>query len=100
MKMEAVCSSETLNDFQRAAQCYIAEDRTLHTHHCNSLKAYIGRTVQKLQLECLYRSHGDLINLFFRSEAGGKMDVKEMGVNWIHLAQDRIQWKAVVNMVT
>jgi hypothetical protein len=31
-----------------------------------------------------------------------KMDLKEIGwggMNWIHLAQDRYQWRALVNMV-
>jgi hypothetical protein len=31
-----------------------------------------------------------------------KMDLRERrwdGVNWIHLAQDRDQWRALVNMV-
>jgi hypothetical protein len=26
-------------------------------------------------------------------------EIKYEGVNWIHLAQDRLQWRAVVNMV-
>jgi hypothetical protein len=33
---------------------------------------------------------------------GGKMDLKEKGIdgsNWIQLAQDRVQWRAFVNMV-
>jgi hypothetical protein len=33
---------------------------------------------------------------------GIRMDLRETdweGVNWIHLAQDRDQWQAVVNMV-
>jgi hypothetical protein len=35
-----------------------------------------------------------------RWEDSMKMDVREIrwkGVNWIHLAQDRHQWRAVVN---
>jgi hypothetical protein len=37
-----------------------------------------------------------------RWEDNIKMDLGEMGIdgaNWIHLAQDRIQWRAFVNMV-
>jgi hypothetical protein len=32
-KMEAICSSETSVDFQRATLCYIPEQRTLQNHH-------------------------------------------------------------------
>jgi hypothetical protein len=38
-----------------------------------------------------------------RCEDGIKMDIREMGwggVEWIHLAQDRDRWRAVVNAVT
>jgi hypothetical protein len=42
MKTEATCSSETSVDFQRTTQCYIAEDRTLHTHRCENLKSYMS----------------------------------------------------------
>jgi hypothetical protein len=37
-----------------------------------------------------------------RWEDGIKMDVREIawgGVEWIHLAQDRDRWRAVVNVV-
>jgi hypothetical protein len=33
MKMEAICSSETLVDFPRTTQCYIPEDGTLHSKY-------------------------------------------------------------------
>jgi hypothetical protein len=32
LKMEAMCSSETLVDTQRTTRCYIPEDGTLHIH--------------------------------------------------------------------
>jgi hypothetical protein len=39
----------------------------------------------------------------FRWEDGIRMDVREIGwggvVEWIHLAQDRDRWRAVVNAV-
>jgi hypothetical protein len=37
-----------------------------------------------------------------RWEVGMKMDLREIGwgvVEWIHLAQDRYRWRAVVNVV-
>jgi hypothetical protein len=37
-----------------------------------------------------------------RSEDNIKMDLREIridGANWIHLAEDRVQWQACVNMV-
>jgi hypothetical protein len=37
-----------------------------------------------------------------RWEDNIKMDFREMGIdgaNWIHLAQDRVQWRALVNTV-
>jgi hypothetical protein len=38
----------------------------------------------------------------FRWEDNIKMDLREIGIdgaNWIHLAQDRVQWRAFVNTV-
>jgi hypothetical protein len=40
LKMEAICSSVTLVDFQWATQRYIPQDSTLHNHHCENLKSY------------------------------------------------------------
>jgi hypothetical protein len=40
MKMEAICSSETLVHFQRTTWLYILEDSTLHSHRCEHLKTY------------------------------------------------------------
>jgi hypothetical protein len=34
-----------------------------------------------------------------RWEVGVRMDLKEIGVEWIHLVQDSVQWWALVNMV-
>jgi hypothetical protein len=39
LKMEATYCSETLNDFQRSAQHYIPEDRTLHKRCCENLES-------------------------------------------------------------
>jgi hypothetical protein len=39
LKMEAICSSETSGNFQRATRCYIPEERTLHNHRCENLKS-------------------------------------------------------------
>jgi hypothetical protein len=35
LKIEAICSSETLVDFQQTAQRYNPEDSTLHTLPCS-----------------------------------------------------------------
>jgi hypothetical protein len=37
LKMEAICSSETLVDFQRTTQRYVPEGITLHNHRCENL---------------------------------------------------------------
>jgi hypothetical protein len=39
---EAICSSETSVDFQRATRRYIPEDSTLHKHRCENLKSYLS----------------------------------------------------------
>jgi hypothetical protein len=47
----------------------------------------------------------DLIGKGRLGDLGGKwkdnieIDAKEMECDWIHLAQDRVQWLALVNMV-
>jgi hypothetical protein len=41
--MEAICSSETSVDTQRATRRYIPEDGTLHDHRCENLKSDIYR---------------------------------------------------------
>jgi hypothetical protein len=41
LKMESICSSETLVDFQRTTRRYIPQDSTLHNHRCENLKLYI-----------------------------------------------------------
>jgi hypothetical protein len=48
--MEAICSSETSADTQRATRRYIPEDSTLHNHRCGNLKilpikSYLNRNV-------------------------------------------------------
>jgi hypothetical protein len=34
LKKEAMCSSETMVDFQWTTRRYIPEDKTLHNHNC------------------------------------------------------------------
>jgi hypothetical protein len=41
LKMQAICSSETLVDFQWNTRRYIPEDSTFHNHRCEDLKSYI-----------------------------------------------------------
>jgi hypothetical protein len=48
MKMEAMCSSETV-DFQRIAWRHIPEDSTLHNHCCENLKFYIPMVYSALE---------------------------------------------------
>jgi hypothetical protein len=40
MKLEATCSSETSDDFQRNTRRYIPENRTLNNRRCVNLKSY------------------------------------------------------------
>jgi hypothetical protein len=37
---EAICSSETLVEFQRTIRRYIPDDGTLHNRRCENLKTY------------------------------------------------------------
>jgi hypothetical protein len=39
VKMNGVCSSETLSNFYWARRCYILEDRTFHIHRCEKLRS-------------------------------------------------------------
>jgi hypothetical protein len=41
LKMEVICYSDTLVDFQRTACHYILEDRILHNDRCENLKSSI-----------------------------------------------------------
>jgi hypothetical protein len=40
LKMEAVCSSVTSDDFQQTAQCYITDNSALHNQCCQNIKSY------------------------------------------------------------
>jgi hypothetical protein len=40
LKMEAICSSRMLADFQRTTWRYITEDGTFHNYCCENLKSY------------------------------------------------------------
>jgi hypothetical protein len=41
LKMKATSSTKTLVDFEETTWHFIPEDRTLHNHGCENLKAYI-----------------------------------------------------------
>jgi hypothetical protein len=41
LKMEAICFSEMLVDFQQTTRRYIPEDSIHHNHRCENLKSYI-----------------------------------------------------------
>jgi hypothetical protein len=63
----------------------------------------IGSGIQKLMGGGIHRQHGDRISLllFFKNkESGLKLSLKEEGWevgDWINLAQDRDQWRALVD---
>jgi hypothetical protein len=46
LKMEEICSSETLVDFYRTIWRYIIKDRTLHTHHYDNSNTTRYKTFQ------------------------------------------------------
>jgi hypothetical protein len=41
LKMEAICYSETMADFQRTTRCDTPEDRILRNHRCGNHKSYV-----------------------------------------------------------
>jgi hypothetical protein len=50
LKMEVICSSKTLVEFQQNIPHYIPEDSTLHNHRCENLKSFINnKTLYTLQ---------------------------------------------------
>jgi hypothetical protein len=53
--MESLCSSETLVNFQRNTQRCIQDDRTLHSHHPESIESY--KALMALS-HCLQRRRG------------------------------------------
>jgi hypothetical protein len=52
-------------------------------------KLFIGKPEGKRLLE----------RLTYRWKDNIRMDLRGEGVDWIHLAQDRVQWQALVNIV-
>jgi hypothetical protein len=52
--MEAVCSSETVVEFQQSTQRYIPEDSTLHNHRRDNLKSYKWTHNLKYTYERIY----------------------------------------------
>jgi hypothetical protein len=59
LKMEAICSSETIVDFHRAACRYIPEERIIHKQRCESLKSrsYIFHKFITTSLYNVWSSH-------------------------------------------
>jgi hypothetical protein len=60
-----------------------------------------GRSVYRISVG-RPEGKGPLVRLRRRWEDNNKMDFREIGINganWIRLAQDRVQWRALVRMV-
>jgi hypothetical protein len=62
LKMEAVCFSKTVVDFQRTTWHYIPEDSNLHNHLCENLKFYKSLSVWK---QSIYFLHSNWDNLHY-----------------------------------
>jgi hypothetical protein len=60
--MEAVCSSETSVDFQRATRRYISEHTTLPNHRYENLKSYEQNTFWRSWTQIL-KQEGNEIHL-------------------------------------
>jgi hypothetical protein len=58
LKMEAICSSETLVETQRTTRFHIPEDDTIHNHRCENIKSYILKNM----FMCSSRSSEVIIN--------------------------------------
>jgi hypothetical protein len=58
----------------------------------NAYEIVVGKLIGKRPLGRPRRRWGDNIRMYLR-------EVEQEGVDWIHLSQDRDQWRAVVNMV-
>jgi hypothetical protein len=72
LKLEVTCSSETSVDFQRTTRSYTPEDRTLNYHSRRESKILLS-----LLATCFYT--GFLLGLFFDSENGGDMFLRNIG---------------------
>jgi hypothetical protein len=60
LKMKAICSSETLVDFQRTTRRYISDDSTLHYHRCEILKSYTVYKMLKMFLNDLAKQFSSI----------------------------------------
>jgi hypothetical protein len=58
----------------------------------NAFTFFIGKTEWKISLGRHSRTCEDTVRMDHR-------EIRWKGVDWIHLAQDRDQWRAVVNIV-
>jgi hypothetical protein len=54
LKIEAICSSETLVAFHRTTRSYTPEDISLHNHRCNILRPYtfVGTSLDSSYRNC------------------------------------------------
>jgi hypothetical protein len=48
LKMDAICSSETLVASQQTTRRYVPEDDSFHNHRCENLKSYLLEVVWEL----------------------------------------------------
>jgi hypothetical protein len=55
--MESIYSSKILVDFQQTTWCYIPDDRILHRHRCENLKAYINVCSSSNTLFPIFNKH-------------------------------------------
>jgi hypothetical protein len=55
LKMEAICSPETLVDFYQTTRCNITEDSTLHSHFRENLRSNVGRVIWPFQCFIIHR---------------------------------------------
>jgi hypothetical protein len=53
LMMEAVCTPETLVNFNVTTKCYIPEDSKLHTRHCENLKSHMVNLYGEATLHCV-----------------------------------------------
>jgi hypothetical protein len=69
-------------------------DRACSTHgeKRNEYRIFVGKPERKRPLERTRRIWEDNIKV-------DRREIERNGIDWIHLAQDRDQWRTLVNMV-
>jgi hypothetical protein len=103
MTMEAVDLSETSGGLRTALR-YNPSDNALHSHSCESLKANSGNT-SNLCFVILDLRFSEAPSLLENDACVSLFSViyysrcPSYDVDWIELAQDRDQWRALVNTV-